>query len=221
MHRFLTLCLVGSGISIMLMGVAVLATGLTLGLFFAGLLLAALLVPYLALSGPTLNRQILLAVCVVNAIALIWLLAILLDNTGGLAQWLWAYGILLAAAATQLGLARCLRRVHLPQLTSAALTVLLGLLWLSSPIWLFHHLETPAQLPWMQRLIDVHPLFALNAAIPWSVWTEAPQAYQILNLNQDVFYAMPASPLPAIAVHSLLAGTLILLTGRASTATGL
>jgi hypothetical protein len=111
-------------------------------------------------------------------------------------------------AALQVGLIAGLRRLRVSAISAGGMSVVLLLAWFSAPVWLLHHLQTPALLPWMQRVIDVHPLFAMNAAVPLGVWTESPLAYRILNLNQDVYYTMPGPWLAAL-LHAAIGAGLI------------
>jgi hypothetical protein len=199
------------GLSLALMGGVVLCAGTSIWLFLGGLALAGLILPYVVLLEDPVEEQLLLAGCVADGVGLVWLCALLADEYGTFAQWLWLFALLLSAAALQVGLLAALRRVRLPIVVSAGLVVLLWVLWLACPIWLFHHLQTPGLLPWMQRLINVHPIFAVNSVTTSSLWTEAPLAYRVINLNQDVFYSLPKSPLASITLHAVAGVCLILL----------
>ena len=188
-------------VTLVLAGTLAYFTGTTLGLYFGGLLLSVLLVPYAVMAWDSPRHSLLAAACVTDAVATLWLWPVFTDPQIHLWAWLGAYGILLALALFQVALASLLRYIPLSRPSSAGITLLLILLWLTAPIWLFPHLQGPTLLPWIQRLINVHPLFALNAAMPLSIWSEAPIAYMLMNLNQDIPYAMPPSPLAAILLH--------------------
>lgn len=187
-----------AALTLVLMTAAALLLGRTLGSFFAGLALFAILMPLTARQRN--HGDILSAACITDAIAAVWLVLAFTDPQLRLWNWLAAYVLLLSVALAQWGLLMLLRRY----ISSAAnaVAILLTMLWLSSPIWLLHHLQSAARLPWMQRLIDVHPLFAMNAVVPLAIWTESPMTYQLMNLNQDVPYTMPAGPWRAIALHA-------------------
>ena len=190
-----------------------LATGATLGLFFGGLFLAVLLIAFIALPETDLQTRLLRAAGVADAVGLVWLIAVLINGQLSIRQWLACYLILLAVLLLQLGIAARFRRVRLTPLSSASASLFVTLLWLTSPIWLLHHLQTPALLPVMHRLIAIHPLFAINSAIPAVIWTESPIAYRLMNLNQDVPYALPGSAIPCVLLHTV-AGLILLAVGR-------
>lgn len=187
-----------------------------LGLFLGGLAIACLLAPSAAALWPTRGQGMLAAACVIDGIALVWLYGVWKDPAIGLGQWLGAYGILIAVVLLQVALLLPLARIGLARPSAAGLLAILALLWLMVPVWLIPHLQTPALLPWMHRLIAIHPLFAINSVIPHPIWTELPVAYTLSNLNQDVAYTLPSSPLPAILFHSVPAIVLLLIQIKAS-----
>jgi hypothetical protein len=196
-----------------LMASVALCLGPTLGVFFAGVVLCILILPAVIANRDSLSRRLLLAACVTDAIALVWLVVTLAHEQITIVHWLLAYLLLIAIAVFEFGLSSALSRLRAPVRVSAAVTILLMLLWLSSPVWLLHHLQTPSLLPWMQGIIDVHPLFAMNSAAPLGVWTESPIAYRILNLNQDVYYKLPGV-WRCIAFHAVIGGVLLLANRR-------
>ncbi len=185
------------------MSLIAVASGMTLGLFFAGFALCVVAVPWVSASERAWGRQVLMAASVTDAIALVWLIAILIDGGVGLWGWLWAYCVCLGVALMQFGIVQLLRGFG--SATSAGVCTLATLMWIGSPVWLFPHLSNAA----VQRVIDLHPLFAINTAIPLSVWTEAPLAYRLLNLNQDVAYSMPAGVWWCVVVHCVVGLALI------------
>ena len=178
-----------------------LVIGVNLGLFFWGMVLATIGVPWVASTGRIGLRQVFTAAGVTDGIALVWLAVCLWDGRVGLLAWFWSYLLLLSLAALLIGIAWPATKVRL----GYPLAAIVGLLWLSCPVWLMHHLP----MAWMQRIIDVHPLFVLNSVTKLGVWTESPIAYRLMNLNQDVYYAMPSTPLWGIAFHGLIGGCLI------------
>jgi tetratricopeptide (TPR) repeat protein len=98
-----------------------------------------------------------------------------------------------------------LRRLRLPAQPAAALTILLGLAWLTWPIWLAPALNESLA----AALIRFHPLFALNAALPHlGLWTEhGALMYHLTTLGQHVPYALP-NPAWTILFHILIAALL-------------
>ena len=185
--------------------------GINLGLFLAGLLLCTVLVPYAAALWSTPRSALSAAACVTLSIAATWIWTIWVDPAVHWRGWLGACGVTIAVGLLTASLVLALLRGGLGPTSAAGLTVILTLLWLLVPIWLFPHLQSPALLPWMQRLIDIHPVFAINSAVPLAIWPEMPLAYTLLNLNQDVPYTMPTTLLAAILAHAAAAAILCLI----------
>jgi hypothetical protein len=65
---------------------------------------------------------------------------------------------------------------------------------------------TPSGDNLVEWLVPAHPLLAINGVlIHFDAWDRLPLAYtQLSNLNQDVFYTLPSSILPAVLVHLLI-----------------
>lgn len=173
-----------------------LCVGSTLGLFFGGLVLAGLLAPFAAAGQTGSLNQLLAGGMICDGVAAVWLVMTMVDPGVALPDWIGAYLVLLALILAELSLWRL--TLHLGIGPSAEGVAILAFgLWLTAPVWLLHHLSQTL----MQKIIDLHPLFAINSIIQLGVWTESPGAYRIMNLNQDVFYAMPSSSLNCILVH--------------------
>jgi len=121
--------------------------------------------------------------------------------------------MLLACAAARLGAMAWLQCAavivayiaalsSLRQTTGYATTVILGLLWLTAPIWL------PGQL--MANLARFHPLLAINGAtLASGIWTERPLMYQWTALGQDVPYSLPTTVIWCVGAHLIVAALLI------------
>lgn len=88
-----------------------------------------------------------------------------------------------------------------PVLQVCAVALLAG--WLLWPIWLAPALSEHGLTTAPGPSTTWHPLFAVDRAdSPNSVWTERPLGYRLTPLGQDLAYIRPASPWPAIVVHS-------------------
>lgn len=182
------------------LGVACLS-GINLGLFIGGLVLCTILAPYAGVFWDSPRHALIATACTALPITAVWLWATWADPAIHLSGCLGACGVIMVVAWLAAVLAGLLRRAGLGSASAAGLTVILALLWLLAPIWLFPHLQSASLLPWMQRLINIHPVFAINSALPLSIWSEMPTAYTVLNLNQDIPYTLPASPLGSMLVH--------------------
>ncbi len=187
--------------------VAIIAAGPTLGAFFGATVLAALLVPGIALSATRPGAVLMRAGGLVDGVGLAWLWLMFAAEIG-FRQWLGAYVVLVALLSLLVGLAWALRRLGASAGVSAGISAMLGILWLSCPVWLFHHLSSMGA-DWLVRgIVAVHPLFALNGLLDLGNWTEMGRAYHLLQLNQDVPIALPAAIWASVAVHGVVGVTL-------------
>lgn len=183
--------------------VAIVAAGPTLGAFFGATVLAALLVPGIALSANRPSAVLMRAGGLADGVGLVWLWLIFAAGIG-FWQWLGACVVLVAMFSLLVGLAWAMRRVGASASVSAGTTALLGVLWLSCPVWLFHHLTHLGADGWVRGIVAIHPLFALNGLLDLGNWTEMGRAYHLLQLNQDVPIALPVTIWPSVAAHAVV-----------------
>jgi len=178
------------------------ATGVGLGLFLGATLLASAYVPALSLSDEIFGSWRVAGAATVG-VSLCWLGAItFVDVT----FWEWCRCALVLAgwSFALAGFSMALRAAQLDPPTAAGITVLLGLLWLTWPVWLS---------PWLtqqlsDRLVVAHPLLAINGVLlkQFGSWDRTHLAYSTLTvLNQDIAYQPPASILPAVIVQLTVA----------------
>lgn len=182
------------------------AVGVSLGLFFGGVALATILAPPLTAGEQSLRARALVPAAVSLGVALAWLTA--LGDLLRLHQWLACAAVLIACACALSGPCALLIAARCnPSIASALMTVL-GLLWLTWPVWLSAALLSPAGESLVAWLVPAHPLFAINGVLShFDSWDRYPLAYRRLTvLNQDVFYAMPTTIIWAVLVHAIVAG---------------
>lgn len=182
--RFAITACVAAALSAGWMIAAAIAGGFTLDFWLAGLVAVTILLPPLVLQvRGSIMRECVVAGCITDTIAIAWLAATLRSDPTVL-QWLVCYALLCALAAALWGIARMLARWMDP-VVAAAVTVALGLAWLTCPIWLAHTNFT--------GYIAVHPLFALNSVLrDLGIWTESGLPYRkLVNLGQDAPYMLP------------------------------
>lgn len=194
-------------------GAGYLGAGATTGTFFAGVVVATLLVPTLAAAEESLTRRLLCAASIVDGIAIVWLLT-LIDPLITLGALLRSYILLAAYALGLTGLGSLLRRLRLSRVFAAALVTTVALAWLAWPVWM------SPWIPGRQRLVGAlaapHPLIALDAVFRGAgpPWSERYYMYNHLTvLNQDVPYDLPRGILPSVLFHGGL-GALALLLGH-------
>lgn len=183
-----------------------LAVGATLGLFFAGVMIAAIVIPPLASWRQDLPESIFAAGGVIDGIGVVWLVAALLSSDITFVRWFQAYIVLLACGSASWATTLTLRRATGPT-AAAAIVVMIESLWLTWPIYAS---------PWISRgpvalLAPVHPLFALNRVfIDLGVWTQQRLMYRLTSLGQDVPLSLPATILPCVMFHLVIASVLAL-----------
>jgi hypothetical protein len=188
------------------------AAGSTLPLYLGGLALALALTPPLVLAHRERIDQLLAAASIVDGVGVAWLAAMFRSDVT-FAQWLAAYVLLAACVIGVTGVALALAR-GIGALFASAVTIVLALAWLTWPIWLSGWGDGAPVVRAMDWLVPVHPLLALNGLFAHlGVWGELPLMYQLTSLGQDVPYSLPASVATCAAVHFLLGGALLLLSG--------
>lgn len=116
----------------------------------------------------------------------------------------WTASFLIAAVALSLiGGASLVVAIRIPPSYAIAMTIFGATLAFTWPVWASGLLEHHDFEPWLQRAVDVSPAFAINSVVsPEDALTHRPTAYRLMNLGQDVSYAMPATIWPCIALHA-------------------
>jgi hypothetical protein len=180
----------------------IIASGVSLSLILAGPIVAAILVPPLALAPLRKFDSVVAVGTIVDTIGCIWLAAVV-RHALSFPQWLQCYLVLLAFVAALWALTIALERMKLDRVFASALTIVVALLWLTWPIWLAPELNE-SLVSW---LVPAHPIMALNGICfeALGVWSQQPVAYRLTSLGQDVPYALPHSIVPMILVHAAIA----------------
>jgi hypothetical protein len=184
---------------------AVLAAGPGLGAIFGGMVFCAILLPPAALAEVGSVRGAAAAVGVVGGVGAVWLLAMNVPEMP-LSQRMTLVAVLACFGLAVFGAACLLARVGLAPIWAAAIAVVLGLTWLSWPIWLTALLPAgdASAGDLASALARFHPPLVANSVLTLSEpWTEESIAYRWLtNLNQDVPVALPESPWPCLILHA-------------------
>lgn len=168
------------------------AGGVSLGLFFGPVLLITFLAPPLVMSQETAAGRLVVCAALILATIGVWSL------TANLSLFdLARCGLVLAAYVIALaGAAALLERFGIDPVFAAAAIVLIGIAWLTWPIWLVPWLTGPNAQAIVQRLTLAHPLMAINGVLfeRFNFWDRFTITYQQLTtLNQDIFYTLPKS----------------------------
>jgi len=183
--------------------------GPTLGLFLGSLLLTTLITPPLILAADA-RRSWIAAAAIVVGMGAVWAIAILPADISTL-EWLACCLVLASYILALAGIANLFVAARLSRSLAAGLTILLGLLWLTWPVWLSPWLTQPMS-DW---LVPANPIFATNAVLKHlGTWDRAPLAYRALTvLNQDIPYRLPGSIAGACVAHAMT-GIITIVFGR-------
>jgi hypothetical protein len=185
------------------MGACWWAAGPSLGLFFGGLFVATFLTPASALANHV-SRSLVGFLTVVIPIAAVWLCtALKTSNTPPqLAQ---AILILIVYVLAISGIALLAARIGIPKLFASAFAIVLGLAWLTWPVWLAGNLLEAGHASAIQNLVAIHPPLTINGVLLGEpAWTERSVAYHLTNLNQDVPIQLPQNAARCAAVHGMI-----------------
>ncbi|HEX2971034.1 MAG TPA: hypothetical protein VHP11_01805 [Tepidisphaeraceae bacterium] len=211
LRRWLIVAAVPLAMASILMLLCYVAVGTTLGLYFGGVAVFTLIGPTLMLAETDRWNQALVADAIVSIIALAWLWPVF-QSTVGFGEWIGTYLVLATYAAAWCGIAMALERIGVGAVGAAAMTLLLGLAWLSWPIWLAPWLAGAEGERIVAILVPAHPLFALNGwlsdAFP-VLWAQHRLTYILTNIGDDIPYTLPTSILPTLLLHGLLGGALV------------
>ncbi len=188
------------------------SAGASLGLFLGALIVVTLLVPPLTVAeGSTANRLIVLA-AVVGPTCLFWLPAIIHGDVR-FGEWFASSLVMIAYAAALVGLSAALRLATRSAIVSAALSVIVGLVWLTWPIWASRMWNGGASEAAVARGVVCHPALAINGQVSRGLgnWTEQPIAYHLTELSQIVNFILPRTVWPCVLLHGLIGASLLIL----------
>lgn len=182
-----------------------LASGVSLGLFFGPLLLATFAVPALALAEPSSPGRLFIPLSLSLGVWLPWVATAALSPRQSVDM----LAILVAYCLCLGGVAALLQGLRLDAPFASALATLLGFAWLTWPVWLCPWLSGPHVESLVNALALAHPLLALNGLLldRFGAWDRYPLAYQQLTtLNQDILYSIPRTIWPTVVLHGALGG---------------
>jgi hypothetical protein len=185
-------------------GAAYLSAGASLGLFLGGLVFVAVAVPAVTLASDDALRRAVALAAAIGGVAAVELIAVG-AGTASFGEWIEATLVLASLSAATAGVTIAIHRFVRSPVAAAAMTVVLGIAWLTWPIW------RPTWSVWPAR---VQPLLVINSAMSRSPnWTELPIAYRHLTaINQDTPVGLPTSPWGCVITH-LFAGGVLLIAG--------
>jgi hypothetical protein len=183
-----------------------LAGGPTLALFWGGFFAVTFFSPAAALTRQRWVYSLYASAGPACGAMAVWLPAVL-KTEDTLGQWfslavaLTAYGLAIS------GIAMLARRGGWAAPLAAGFAVLIGMAWLSWPVWLAPEIPRLGFDRAAQPLVDLNPLLVANGVLTAEPpWTERAIAYQLTNLNQDVPMQLPGNAAKCVAICLLAAG---------------
>jgi len=175
------------------------ASGETFGLVLGGLFCAALLTPPLTCGRQPSMLRIETALAVSLGITAVWLCLL---EKATLAQWVMLEVMLVGLTGVAAALVDVLETLHVHRVLAAAFAVLLGVAWLTWPIWLSSEMTTPPLRNLVPTLVLLHPPLVANGILTFTApWTEQTIAYQLTSLDQDMPLRLPGSAVACIGVE--------------------
>ena len=182
-----------------------------LAIVIGGAFFTTILVPPLVLWRDAPRERVEIAFLVAAPMCVVaWLAArgapVTLGHLLGCAVTLIAYAGCLA------GVAMVLARGRIDRSIASALVTILGLAWLTWPIWFAPHLTGPSATRTAAVLVAAHPIFAVNGQLrQLGAWTHQGVMYRITSLGQDVPYELPPSVWPCVLVHAAIGALLVVI----------
>jgi hypothetical protein len=148
----------------------------------------------------------LLAVAVLTAtISAVWLVAVF-KSPASITEWFQLTLELFAYSACSGSVAAALIKLKFDSTLAFAFAVILGLAWLTWPIWLSSTLVESGAQSTTSLLVKLHPPLVANGVLEYeSPWTEKTLAYSLTNLNQDLPIQLPSSAWVSILAHGAIA----------------
>ncbi len=190
------------------------AAGPSFGAFLGTLILLAVIAPPISLAEVLWKRRALAMGGSVMGSAIVW--AIVARAAGlSLGQWTLSVVVLAAWVVSLCGLAwgagDLLAAARRGRISSGARSMVAGAVavvaigWLSWPVWTATWLRGTSAENTVGRLVEAHPLFALNAVLqPTIAWTSNTLIYSHVSLGRDVSFAMPAGVWASVGLHVAL-----------------
>jgi hypothetical protein len=180
------------------------AAGDSLGLFIGGLMIATFLIPPIVLQNPTGGPAAAGFALVLLPVAIVWFGAVM-KGADPFPQWAACVLVLATYALALAGIALLLARAGISPIFASAAAVILGLAWLTWPIWLCDFLLSRGLDSLAGHLVRFSPPLTINGILTGEpAWTERSLAYQLTNLNQDIPIVLPGAPWMCAAAHGVI-----------------
>jgi len=192
--------------------IAGIVAGPSLGMVLGGLFAAVILLPPLAAVRRSLRQRAAISAAMIGGIAIAWL-ALIGPGRATFFQWSLLVLLLASFAAALASLTVAVESLTASSTLAAAAGVVVGVAWLTWPIWLSPALAKGGSPRLIHILVETHPGLVANGLLTFTTpWTEQAVAYRLTVLDQDVAIQLPGNPLAAILANCLAAGACIAVT---------
>jgi hypothetical protein len=187
-----------------------LSAGASLGTFLGGVIMVTLLVPPLVAAVEDWRTVLVVMGAILLPIWGVWL-GVTVNSQVYVREWLGCCAVLAAYATALTGLAVGLRLTRLPAVPCAAIVTVLGLAWLTWPIYMSRSWEGTSSADVVSFFAKLHPGLVINGQVfrALGLWTEQSIAYRLTDLSQDVPYSLPQWILACALFHGFVGAGLI------------
>ncbi|MGA2585237.1 MAG: hypothetical protein ABSG31_18350 [Tepidisphaeraceae bacterium] len=168
------------------------SAGATLGLFIAGFFAVTFLTPIFVARGWPM------VIAATIGAAGVWLIGVI-SAGDRISEWFSIVMVLLGYGLFISGVGAVCRCIGIGTVSAGAIGMLLGIAWLTWPIWL-----RVSDAGWTNRLVELHPPLVANGVLhKEQPWTERVVAYHLTDLDQNVPIQLPTSGIPCAAVSGI------------------
>jgi hypothetical protein len=191
------------------------AAGNSLGLYLGALVVLTLLIPPLTLTEMLAANRLIIVSSTLLPLCAVCLLPLILsepEQRPRMGEWFAVCLVMLAYTAALAGSSIIFRLATRSAILSAALTVTVGLAWITWPIWASVTWKGGESEAAVARGIAVHPAMAVNGQLSRALgnWTEQSVAYHLTELGQSVNFVLPQTVWPCVLLHLAIGVPLLL-----------
>ena len=187
-----------------------LSAGASLGVFLGGVIMVTLLTPPLVLAEEGWRTRLIVLAAILLPVWGVWLMTTVKSQVY-VREWMACSIVLTAYSAALAGSAVGLRLTRLPAVGCAATAIVLGLAWLTWPIYMSQSWEGTSSTDVVSLFARFNPALVINGQVfrAMGLWTEQSIAYRLTDLSQNVPYQLPQAIWVCGLFHGLLGAGLI------------
>jgi len=170
-----------------------------------------LVLPPLSAGLTGLPARLAVLGCCAGAVAATWM-ALVRPDAATIGEWC-VISMVMACYGTALaGIVALLDRIRIAPPLSSGIAIIMGVAWLTWPVWLSPWMAMSASESIINILVAFHPPLVCNGILTFTPpWTEQSMAYALTVLGQDVPLRLPTNALPCVGFHLVVAAIAFLL----------